>query len=194
MTVTVKSYAAPPVDENAILRYAGVREADEKTKKLLASCLCEALDALTYKACSIELPLDIKDSVCDFGLFSVHSEKLSKNLSTSRGAVVFTATVGTALDRLIAKYTKLSPARAVMLHAIGAERVEALCNVFCDELRCRYGKVAPRFSPGYGDLPFDVQKDIFRILDCPKNIAVCLTDSLLMSPSKSVTAFVGVSD
>ncbi len=50
----------------------------------------------------------------------------------------------------------------------------------------------PRFSPGYGDLTLLAQKDIFAVLDCGKRIGLTLNDSLLMSPSKSVTAFVGI--
>ena len=38
------------------------------------------------------------------------------------------------------------------------------------------------------------QKDIFKILDCSKKIGLTLTDSLLMSPTKSVTAIVGIKD
>lgn len=51
----------------------------------------------------------------------------------------------------------------------------------------------PRFSPGYGDLPINMQKDIFAALDCPRKIGLSLNESLLMSPSKSVTAIIGVS-
>ena len=49
-----------------------------------------------------------------------------------------------------------------------------------------------RFSPGYGDLPLDVQKNIFPLLDCERKIGLTLNESLIMSPSKSVTAFVGM--
>ena len=51
----------------------------------------------------------------------------------------------------------------------------------------------PRFSPGYGDFPLEAQKDIFRTLDCSRKIGLTLNESLLMSPSKSVTAIVGLS-
>ncbi|MBO5857729.1 MAG: Vitamin B12 dependent methionine synthase activation subunit, partial [Clostridia bacterium] len=42
------------------------------------------------------------------------------------------------------------------------------------------------------DLELTTQKDIFKILDCSKKIGLTLNDSLLMSPTKSVTAFVGI--
>ena len=53
-------------------------------------------------------------------------------------------------------------------------------------------QLRPRFSPGYGDLPLELQKDVFRVLDCPRKIGLSLNESLLMSPSKSVTAIIGI--
>ena len=83
-----------------------------------------------------------------------------------------------------------------MLDALGAERIESLCETFCKELslksRAKGACVTPRFSPGYGDLPLTFQKEIFRVLDCPRQIGLSLNESLLMSPSKSVTAIMGI--
>ena len=84
------------------------------------------------------------------------------------------------------------------MQAIGSERVESRCVAFegeiKDELREARGEISfrPRFSPGYGDLSLELQRDIFRLLDCQRQIGVTLGDSLLMSPSKSVTAIIGV--
>ena len=50
------------------------------------------------------------------------------------------------------------------------------------------------FSPGYGDLPLDTQKELVQVLDMHRKIGVSLTDSCLMVPSKSVTAILGISD
>ena len=83
-----------------------------------------------------------------------------------------------------------------MLQAVGAERIEALCDLFNGEItekkRAEGLYTRPRFSPGYGDLPLELQKDIFDVLDCPRQIGLTLNQSLLMSPSKSVTAIIGV--
>jgi len=38
----------------------------------------------------------------------------------------------------------------------------------------------------------ETQRDIFALLDCPRKIGLTLTDSLLMSPVKSVTAVMGI--
>lgn len=193
--IITKTYEEPPFCEREILRYAGCESADEETKKLLKSCIIEAKSALGYKVCWRELPLKTGGSLCDFGCFSLHSENLAKNLKGCKSVIIFCATVGVGIDRLIAKYTRLSPSKAVMMQAIGSERVEALCDAFCKEVAEESkATLRPRFSPGYGDLPLTVQKDIFAVLDSSKQIAVFLNDSLMMSPSKSVTAFVGIGD
>lgn len=191
--VFVKKVAPPPISKKEILRYAGALAAGGELSELLDSALHEAQSVFTYKACYALCDVQISDGVCDFGAFSVESCDLSKNLSGANRAVIFAATVGIGIDRLIAKYARLSPARALILQAIGAERIEALCDGFCNELRDEMGVgFRPRFSAGYGDLPIEAQRDIFKILDAPRKIGLSLNDSMLMTPTKSVTAFMGI--
>lgn len=190
--VLTLTYPEPPFCEKEILRYAGCKGCDDGIKKLLDECLSIIKNKLTYKVCYIELPTIIHGSVCDFGAFKTESKMLADNLRDCNKAIIFAATVGVELDRLIAKYGRISPSKAVMLQAIGAERIEALCDTFCNRLENEYHTpLRPRFSPGYGDLPLSVQKQIFSLLDCERRIGLTLNDSLLMSPTKSVTAFVG---
>ena len=177
--------------EKEVLRYAGCKAAEDELCRLINECYKELESKLTYRLCYRRLELDIKGDVCDFGLFSVRSAGLAKNLEGCKGAVVFAATLGVDTDRIIAKYNRLSPAKAMLIQALGAERVEALCDCFCQSL-AKEQRVKPRFSPGYGDLPLEVQRNVFSVLECEKHIGLTLNDSLLMSPSKSVTAFVGV--
>ncbi|MBQ7897498.1 MAG: Vitamin B12 dependent methionine synthase activation subunit [Clostridia bacterium] len=182
--VLTETFPEPPFSKKEIIRYAGGGECDKETEKLLDEAIAEVRDALSYKVCYCELPVRVENDVCDFTAFSVNSRDLAKNLRECDGAVLFAATVGSGIDRLISKYSRISPSKALMLQAVGAERIEALCDVFCKGLK-------PRFSPGYGDLPLDVQEKIFGILRCDKHIGLCLSRSLIMSPSKSVTAFAG---
>ena len=190
-----KTVAEPPISQNEILRYAGCKGmADESLQFLLDECLEEVRPKLSYKVCYTELPLMITGDICDFEWMQVRSKDLVKNLEGCKRVVLFAATIGVEMDRLIRKYGSISPVKAVMFQAIGAERIESLCDVFCGELEQEVCGLRPRFSAGYGDLSLETQKDIFRVLQCEKNIGVSLNNSLLMSPSKSVTAFIGISD
>lgn len=158
---------------------------------LIDECIEEARSVLEYKVCYCILPLSIDASRIILPCGEITSSNLAKNLRGCKKVIVFAATVGVGIDRLIAKYSRLSPAKAFCFQALGAERVEALCDDFCLRMS-KNRRLRPRFSPGYGDLPLETQKMIFPLLDCPKRIGISLGDSLLMSPSKSVTAFVGI--
>ena len=137
------------------------------------------------------LSVSIRRTVYSLSSLSFAVETSSSGFGVGSGVA---ATVGVGIDRLIAKYSRISPSKALMLQAIGAERIEALCNAFCNDLSACDNSCIKRFSPGYGDLPLEVQRDIFSVLDCGKYIGVSLNGSLVMSPSKSVTAFAVASE
>ena len=80
------------------------------------------------------------------------------------------------------------------MHAIGAQQVEGGCDRLCARLAQQFPdrQLTDRFSPGYGDLTLEMQRDVMAALDCGRTIGITLTDSLLMTPSKSVTAIIGM--
>ena len=193
ITVLTKAYNDLPFNKKEILRYANCKEVTPETEALLNECIEEVKAKLSYKVCYCVLPVKITKTSVDFDAFKVNSEKLSLNMKNCEKAIIFGATLGTEIDRLIMKYGKLSPAKALFFQSIGAERVEALCDEFCNDIKNELNvNLKPRFSPGFGDLDLTAQKDIFKLLDCSKKIGLTLNDSLLMSPTKSVTAFVGI--
>lgn len=200
----VKKYNEPIWDIKEILRYIGCRESSEEIDGLITQCISELKQKLSYKVvfttlkkkdfCKISKDcLDNTDKALPFG-----SRSLAKNLQSCEDIIIFAATIGIEIDRLISKYSRLSPAKALCFQAIGAERIESLCNTFNSEVRqelCARGLSAkPRFSPGYGDFPLYTQRLIFDLLDCPRKIGLSLNESLIMSPSKSVTAIIGISN
>lgn len=178
MMIYTKTYDAPPVDRREILRYAGVRGDAPEIEAILDECIKESEGKLTYKLCYVEFPVSFFDSV--------DSKDMKKHLEGCNKVILFAATVGIGIDRLIARYASVSPTKSLLFQAIGAERIEALCDEFNSDF------VGLRFSPGYGDLPLEFQKEIFKVLDCPKRIGLTLNESMLMSPTKSVTAIIGV--
>ena len=190
--VITKTYPAPSFDEREIWRYAGCKEVNEDLRRLLLECIAEIKEKLTYRLCYCELSFQEKNGLCDFGNFSLQSHSLAKTLQGSQRVLLFSATVGIDVDRLITKYGKVSPTKALLFQAIGTERIEALCDEFCNEWKVRGYVTTPRFSAGYGDLPLQSQKIILSVLESYKKIGVGLNESFLMSPSKSVTAFFGI--
>ena len=189
-----KNYGTVEQDVSEILRYAGVKKASQQDIELIDSCLLETKDLFRYSVCYAEFPISIKGSEVDFTFAKATSKALAKNLKGCDRAIVFCATIGLGIDRLIAKYGVTAPSKALTFQAIGAERIESLCKLFNHEMGEKYANLKPRFSPGYGDLDLAFQLDIFRVLDCSKKIGVNLTSEFLMTPSKSVTAIIGISN
>ncbi len=189
----LKSFTEPPVNKNEIFRYTGEKKENPELNTVVDDCLKEILSLLSYRVTAKEFPVSITDDIISFPFFSVKSKDLSKNLNGCKSAVIFGATTGIETDRLISKYSVTSPLRAFIMQAVGTERIEALCDSFQDEIRRTYGySLKPRFSPGYGDLPLEFQKEIFTALNLSKNIGLTLKNNLIMAPSKSVTAIIGV--
>lgn len=133
--------------------------------------------------------------LCIAGM-EIRSRSLSRNLRGCENVYLMAATLGIGPDRLIARASVTHMSRAVILQAASAAMIEA----WCDEVNQRIIKEAaaqglycrPRFSPGYGDFRLEYQQDFAQILRMQKEIGVSLTESLLMMPSKSVTAVIGV--
>ena len=179
-------------DEREILRYAGMRGGEAGTVPL-RECLERMSGVGDARVVWLRLPVRRSAAGLSLGPLSAPSAALEKALDGCAEAVLFAATLGLAMDRLIARYSRVSPAHALLLHAIGAERIERGCNEFGRWLRLTEGvRLRPRFSPGYGDWPLAAQRGLFDLLDCERKIGLTLNESLVMSPSKSVTAVAGV--
>ena len=191
--VITKSYKLYSFCEKEILRYAGVKNTESQINALLKECLDIAKNEFCFKVCFSVFPVSVYKNCCSIGEKKIRSEHLSALLKDCKNVVIMAATTGVALDRQIAKYSVLSPAKAHMLGAIGAERIEALCDTFCKDLEKETGlTLTPRFSAGYGDVDICEQKWIFDILNPQKHIGLSLTESFVMTPSKSVTEFIGL--
>ena len=132
-TVFMRAYRAPDFNKKEILRYAGVRGDAPELYALLQECLDEVESKLVYHICYREFAVTHYDSYLDLGFIKTESAGLKKNLSGCESIVLFAATVGMEIDRLVARYATVSPTRSLLFQAIGAERIESLCDVFCRE-------------------------------------------------------------
>ena len=111
--------------------------------------------------------------------------------------ILFAATIGEGADLLARKYGRINVAKAVVMQAAAAAMIETFCDEENEKLRAEAAEkglyLRPRFSPGYGDFSLNHQRDFARVLEMQKTVGITLTESLLMLPSKSVTAVIGVS-
>ena len=104
-------------------------------------------------------------------------------------------TLGAGFDAFHRRVSAVSGADALVVQAIGAAMIESWMDGVEDAIRAELEQgetLVPRYSPGYGDFPLTAQKTILALLDAPRSIGVSLTSSLMMVPSKSVSAVIGV--
>ena len=182
----------PPFRAAEALRYAGARRDDSATEARLNEAYTEAAPHLSYTVAYRVFDVKADGDTVTVGPIQITSRTLSGALSECRRALLLAATVGARFDRLLLREGRLSPARALLFEAIGAERAEALLDAFEAHVTPSLGALSRRVSPGYGDLPLALQREIFPLLDCERRLGLTLSDALLMSPKKSVTAFIGI--
>ena len=186
-----------PFDEKEILRYAMLPSFAPKPKELpLKECLEAAKGAAKCRAVWRRYPLRRNGEELDLGFARTDTRDLRRHLEGCSEILLFACTAGAEMDRRIARAKLLSPARGLLMHAIGAQQVEGGCDRLCQRLAELFPdrQLTDRFSPGYGDLPLAMQRDVMEALDCGRTVGITLTDSLLMTPSKSVTAIIGMKE
>lgn len=181
-----------------VIRYLGYRalhQPDETVSSLIDSCIAEMQKVLRPNLVYDEFTLKAEGKILRVGDAEISSEMLSKNLSGADRVIMFGATIGSEVDKLIRITSLTDPAKAVIFQACGAMFVEEFVNDFnrrIESEKATEGKMCcKRFSPGYGDLSLETQKLFFRMLNCSK-IGLTLMDTLIMAPEKSVTAFIGI--
>ncbi|MCL1814307.1 MAG: hypothetical protein FWG27_00575 [Treponema sp.] len=180
-----------------ILRYMGHSGgADAHLETLVLSCLEKLTAVYTPRHVTMQLPCIITGNRVTIGELNIESKELTAHLLDCTQAYLFAATLGAAVDRLIAQRTKIDSAEALCIQACAAYQIEDHCNRIEQELSedlSRQGfYLRPRFSPGYGDFDITHQTDVLRILQVHKRIGVTETKTHMLTPLKSITAVIGI--
>ncbi len=188
------------LDRSEVLRYLGWKGSEipaalEETLRRCIRELCEsARPAWVYRRFSL--------ARAGGGLLLSPSSLLltgndiAAHLSGCGEVFLLCATIGLGPERLIRSRMVTNPEEGVILDACATQAIEQTADLAEDEIaalcRAEGHGLTWRFSPGYGDLPLAAQGDVIRLCDAPRRIGLTLTDSLLMTPGKSVTALLGV--
>lgn len=108
---------------------------------------------------------------------------------------VFVVTLGIGVDKKIGFYGHTDMLRSMVLDGLASVYVEQILDELqseCDSMQT--GKYPTmRFSPGYGDCPLEIQRQIGDKMDIYRRLGITLSSSNIMIPQKSITAFVGYS-
>lgn len=172
--------------------------ADEKLTDLAGVSVYRMRSACSCRACYTRIPIVCRDDTTLIGSEQIKSSYLFKHLYGCREAYVFAATLGAASERLIRAANSFSSLNALALDAAGSAMVEDLCDdvnaLLTREAQSEGKTTLRRYSPGYGDFPLDAQRLFTGLLNTPKHIGAYLTEGLMMYPTKTVTAIIGIKD
>lgn len=186
------------IPREEVLRYLGCPGTeDPATLALVEGCSARLLAAArpkwTYRVFDLAVQTDGVRLNC--GLL-LPGRDLAAHLRGCSRAALLAATLSAPVDALLRRAQAEDLAAAVALDCCATAAVEAVCDLAEAEIRVRFpGCSFPfRFSPGYGDLPIELQDPILRLLDAPRRVGLCATDRHILTPRKSVTAVLGISD
>ena len=187
------------VDLAEALRYLGVREdpAGELRQKM-----ADVADKLTrsvrprYVYRVFPLSHTPEGAVLEGSGITLAGETAGQMLGQCGHAALLLCTLGAGFEALLRAEQARDMARAVMLDACGSAWVEAGCDEAERDIAARFPELhlTDRFSPGYGDLPLSLQRSVCAALDGWRRLGVQVTQSLLMNPTKSVTAVIGLAE
>ncbi len=195
--VISKELTVNTISQKEILRYMRARGMTDGILMAVSDAERLVLEAASCRACwtRVNVKRLTEDSLL-VGNIKMVSADLSRRLCGCDEAFVFAATAGVGVDRVIRTAEVKSPLISLACDAAGSTLVEELCDELCKSLDAEVKKekkhTLKRFSAGYGDLSLEYQKQICELLDTPKNIGASLTDGIMMAPSKTVTAIVGI--
>ena len=151
----------------------------------------DLMERVSPKFCAVRCDVEyVSDGTLRIGGIEIKSRDIIKNLGGAREAYLFAATLGAEVDRFLIRLGMLSGADRFVVDGYASALVESLCDfaeaeIFGDTPRCK------RFSPGYGDLPLDIQGELLSALSAENLLGITLTDKKMMVPTKSVTAIIG---
>lgn len=126
----------------------------------------------------------------------IKGEDIKEHLSGCEKVIMMCATLGAEIDKLIRINQISDMAKAVVMDSFASVAIEQVCNKIDIMFAEKYKglNMTTRFSPGYGDYPIELQKSFLHILDAPRKIGLTANDSFLLTPVKSVTAIIGLSE
>lgn len=184
------------IDKKEVLRYLKTKgRTDESLDKAIDSAI-EEVKALISPKYGYKI-FDIIDSENGIALKNttvvLTGNSIKRRLKNCGKCILLYATLGFMLDKEIIRLQNTGLSKALVTDACGSAALESICDNVCKEIEEKFiFKLTKRFSPGYGDLPVNLNKHLLSALDAFKQAGIILNEGGMMSPSKTVTAILGV--
>ncbi len=181
------------------LRYMGYGNAmpDDNMQAILDDCERQLVEVIQPRYVYKVFNIDRSDGgIAIEGTSLVFKgEDIKKHLADCEQCVLMCATISQGADKLIRLFEATDMTKALMTDCLASSAIEQVCNLAEEEIKaeCADYFFTWRFSPGYGDLPIEVQRDFISALNAQKRIGLNTTENMILIPRKSVTAIMGIS-
>jgi hypothetical protein len=187
--------------KNEALRYLGFNKksphkVDPKTSNLLDEAAEEfqSLNSFRYAFKTFNISITADTLAISNSDITFKSASLSRFLANTGQAVFFTATLGAAVDLLIASLSHSSMEKALIYDAYASAYIEHKCDEtqksILNERLLDHAEMS-RFSPGYGDLDLEYNDVIIDLVDAQKAIGLTVSQTHMLVPKKSIAAIFG---
>lgn len=189
------------IDRSEVLRYLQTSEdlEDENINRLIDESIAEIKELINFRYLYQKFAVEHADEeikIKDTTL-TLKGKSIKKHLKNSDEIYLMAATLGAQVDKKIAYYEKISVTKSMIFDACATTAIEEGCDKVEAEIKKKAlaegnEDITFRYSPGYGDLGIDIQKEFLRILKAPKKIGLTASKYNMLLPSKSVTAIIGL--
>lgn len=177
----------------------GANSPDDRTMAEMLEVTCEleasAKGKWTYGSYDLEFS---EDSITLSGTgIELRGRNIRRILANARTAYIMACTIGPQAERIIQLKKLQSATSGMIADACASALVEGYADMCQKEIE---GNLKPnqtltfRFAPGYGDLPLATNRMILEELKAEKRIGIHLTETMLMTPRKSIVAILGILD
>lgn len=195
-------YNAPilAVDPVETRRYAGLQKAEDFKQELIDNACQEAQLLIQPKGIWQIYDYDAESQTVynqDHTVeVKLQGKSIGKHLQKACQVVIMSATIGEDIeDQVTRSFEDGKYSFSMLLDAAATTAIEEVAdgmekNIF-NVVKRQGLAMTWRFSPGYGDWPIEQQPEVLSLAH-GEEIGVFLTEALMLTPRKSITAIIGL--
>lgn len=186
------------IDRKTAARYLGMK--DNEVNDVMSGLIDEA-EKLLKKDSKVGYVCGIYDIVKkDDGIgfdecsLVLTGNDIAKHLEGCEKAVLLCATLSGYIDTRTRSLQIANMPLALVYDACASVAIDQVCDDVQNYIRERMPEYIQtwRFSPGYGDLPLEIQGELLNVLEAGKRCGVSLTEGGMLAPIKTITAIFGL--
>jgi len=188
------------INKEEVLRYLGYKgqDIDENLTSTIEECREEIKKVITPRVVYSYKNIKASDDGVEVITTNLilKGKDIKEHLKNSTECVLMAVTLGNEVEKRTRLYEKTNLTKALILDACATTAVEEVCDIVENGVKEKAildgMNITFRYSPGYGDLPLDVQNSFLRALEAQKKIGLTVSENNLLFPRKSVTAIIGI--